>query len=88
MRQLVMDLLRTCYGETGLMDFVHLHVLSAQTIEDRFNERHLKNHLERLKAIRERENQIPGPCEAKHIMRIIEQEHLRTCERRLKVSTV
>ena len=45
----------------------------------------MKQHLERLKAIRERPNQIPGPCEAKHIMEMMEQGRLLAHERRLWV---
>ena len=59
-----------------------------QTIEDRMRERLHKHHLDRLQAIRDRKNIIPGPCEARRAMRIIEQEHLHAQERRLKVSQV
>jgi len=59
--------------------------LHIQTIEDRIRERRMKQHLDRLKAIRERQNVIPGPCEAKRVMKIIEQERLQAHQRRLVV---
>jgi len=59
-----------------------------QTIDDRMYERWYKKHLNRLKAIRERENRIPGPTEAKRIMKLIELERLQARERRLEVNVI
>lgn len=44
-----------------------------------------KLHLDRLKAIRGRENKIPGPREAKQITAMLEKERLRAHEKRLEV---
>jgi len=61
-------------------------VLREQKADDLFYQRIRKKHLDRLKAINERDNKIPGPNEAKQITRMMEQEHLRTRERRLEVN--
>ena len=60
-------------------------IVCIQPVEDFLHERWQHVHLSRLNAIRDRKNEMPGPREAKQIMRMIEKERLRAQERRLRV---